>query len=962
MAFSAWETVVDSASEFLRVLQHERSLSTAHRVLRLRLAHAAGLRGGHPDTHPDTHLATHLADILLPQRITGVESICGGIEYRVACVASDPALPLKELIALPAEVQVVLDRGGLRSICGIVVEARSGDSDGGLATYQLVLRDALSIMEKRVNSRIFRQMNELDIVRVLFDEWRHANTTLAGAFEYEFDPLLEAERYPRREQTMQYNESDAAFVRRLLRRRGISWLVRAGRSRASSIDAAHDRIPAHTLVLFADAANLPENAAGTVRYHRDDATEQRDTITSWGGVRSLQPGSTTRHSWDYKNPGGAHFMAATTRTGSDQGGWGSGFAASLDDYLVEVPHAGNDFEDHWRLGQLRMQRHEFEAKCFQGEGTVRDFCAGQYFTLAGHPEIDTHPVAERQFVITELHASVCNNLPGDLSARIERLLANNGWQLPGAAQSGGSGAETTARVQVRFTAVRRGVPFVPAFDPRVDLPHPQLQSAIVVGPENEEVHCDALGRVKIRFPGMRPADHGHANGAGVSGAPADSAWVRVASNWAGNGPGSHQQCGALGLPRVGTEVLVAFLGGDPDRPIVLSQLFNSRAAPPALSPDGELPGNRYLAGLRSREVGGQRANQLRFDDTRGEISAQLASDHGASQLNLGWLTRPRANGAAEPRGEGAELRSERAVAIRGREGVLVSAEAAPAGEGELLARSGLLGLAALMQSVADEMAKLAEQHAGDEASSARLAELVDKLKGWDAGTNVAPGGAGNPAGSPGAAPLVAVTAPAGIVLASQDSVALGSEKKVDVVSGGDAGISAGRNVFVRAARSISAFAHALGIKLVAGRGNVEIEAHQGKVEIKSSGRISLISSEAIHIEAPLVRIVSKGAQTEWADGTITQQSAGPHIFKATEIKRAGAGGGSPQTLDFAASKIRTDERLVLRHLQTREPIPNQRYIAHLEDGSAIDGISDEDGRTALVQSATLGPVRFELLA
>ncbi|MDB5792909.1 MAG: type secretion protein [Massilia sp.] len=944
---------MDSASEFLRVLQHERSLSTAHRVLRLRLAHAEGLLDG----HLDGHFNAHFNDILLPQRITGRESVCGGIEYRVACVASDPTLPLKELIALPAEVQVVLDRGGLRSICGIVTEARSGDSDGGLATYQLVLRDALSIMEKRVNSRIFRQMNEIDIVQVLFDEWRHANTTLAGAFEYELDPLLDVDRYPRREQTMQYNESDAAFVRRLLRRRGISWLVRAGRSRTSAVDAAHDRIPAHTLVLFADGANLPENGAGTVRYHRDDATEQRDTITSWGGARSLQPGSTTRHSWDYKNPGGAHFMAATTRAGSDQGGWGSGFAASLDDYLIEAPHAGNDFEDGWRLGQLRMHRHEFEAKCFHGEGSVRDFCAGQYFTLAGHPEIDTHPVAERQFVITELQASVCNNLPGDLSARIDRLLARNGWHLPAAVQAGGPAGSKAPRVHVSFTAVRRGLPFVPAFDPRVDLPHPQLQSAIVVGPENEEVHCDALGRVKIRFPGMRPADHGHANGAGVSGAPADSAWVRVASNWAGNGPGSHQQCGALGLPRVGTEVLVAFLGGDPDRPIVLSQLFNSRAAPPALSPDGELPGNRYLAGLRSREVGGQRGNQLRFDDTRGEISAQLASDHGASQLNLGWLTRPRANGAAEPRGEGAELRSERAVAIRGREGVLVTAEASSAAEGPQLARSGLIGLAALMQSVADEMAKLAAQHAGDEASSARMAELVDKLKAWDAGSNVAPGAAG----AAGAAPMVAVTAPAGIVLASQDNVALGSEKKVDVVSGGDAEISAGRNVFVRAARSISAFAHALGIKLVAGRGNVAIEAHQGNIEIKASGRISLVSSEAIHIEAPLVRIVSKGAQTEWADGTITQQSAAEHVVKASAVKRSGAGGGTPATLDFAASNIRTDERLVLRHLQTREPIPNQRYIAHLEDGSTIDGVSEEDGRTALVQGATLGPVRFELL-
>ena len=933
MALSAGETNLDSASAFLRVLRHEQSLSTAHRALRLRLAHAEGLQ----------------SDVLLPQQIVGTESICGGVDYRVACVAGDPALPLKSFIALPAEIQIVTDRGALRSVCGIVTEARAGDSDGGLTTYQLVLRDALSIMEKRVNSRIFRNQNELAIVQVLFDEWRHANAVLAGAFEYELDPLLDVAAYPAREQTMQYNESDAAFVRRLLRRRGISWCVRPGRSRGSAVEPGEDRIPAHTLVLFADAAKLPANRAGTVRYHRDDATEERDTITAWSAARSLQPGAASRHSWDYKHPGGGRFMDAGARAEFDQGGHGNALAASLDDYLVEAPHAGNDVDDHARLGQLRIARHGFEAKCFLGEGTVRDFCAGEYFTLAEHPEIDGHPEAERAFLITELHASVRNNLPGDMSERIERLLARSGWPLPPAPAGGDP-------VRVRFTAVRRGVPLVPAFDERTDLPHPQLQSALVVGPAGEEVHCDSLGRVKIRFPGMRASDHAHAHGAGASGSPLDSAWVRVASNWAGNGPGSHQQCGTLGLPRVGSEVLVAFLGGDPDKPIVLAQLFNGQALPPALSPNGELPGNRYLSGLRSREVNGQRGSQLRFDDTRGEIGVQLASDHGASELNLGWLSQPRANGEGRPRGEGAELRSEQAVAIRGRKGVLVSAEAAPGEGGVQLSRGGLVGLAELMQSVADEMARLAEHHAGDEQCSGRLAELADKLKGWDVGSNVAPG-----SDASGAAPIVAVTAPAGLVLASQEAVALGSEKKVDVVSGADAQVSAGRNIFLRAARGISAFAQALGIKLVAAGGDLTLEARQGGVQVRSAKRISLISSEAIHIEAPLVRIVSEGAQTEWATGTITQQGSGKHSVKASAIVHGGPGGGTPTALDFSKSNIRSDERVVLRDLNTRDPVPLQRYVAHLEDGSTIAGVSDEAGRTDVVQSATLGQVRFQFI-
>jgi type VI secretion system secreted protein VgrG len=936
---------VESASEFLRVLQHESSLSTAHRPLRLRLAHSEQLSD----------------DVLLPQRIVGTEAICGGIEYRVACIASSPRLPLKELIALPAEIQIVTDRGQLRSICGIVTEARAGDCDGALATYQLVVRDAMAIMEKRVNSRIFRYRNELEIVQVLFDEWRHSNAVLAGAFEYELDPLFDMRQFPPREQAMQHNESDAAFVRRLLKRRGVSWYFRPGRSRNTAVDPVHDRVPSHTLVLFNDPNSLPQNAAGTVRYHRDHATEKRDTVTSWTAARKLQPGTATRHSWDYKNPLGAHFMTASARGTADQGSNGNQLAASLDDYLVEMPHSGNDVDDHLRLGHVRMNRHEFESKCFHGQGGVRDFRAGEYFTLAGHPEIDTHPPAERDFVITELHVVVQNNLPKDLSDRAERLLANNRWSegMPAAFPAAGEPGESQMRTHVSFTAVRRGVPIVPDFDPRTDLPPTQLQSAIVVGPPNEEVHCDALGRVKIRFPGMRAQDHKHAHGAGASDSPADSAWVRVASNWAGSGPGSQAQCGTLGLPRVGTEVLVAFLGGDPDKPIILSQLFNQRGAPPALSRQGELPGNRYLSGARSREIGGQRGNQLRFDDTRGQISAQLASEHASSELNLGWLTHPKANGSGAPRGEGAELRSDKAVAVRGAQGVLISAEASNEAEGTQLERAGLVGLAQVMQGVLDELSRLAIEHSEDEEAKPRLAELVDKLKRWHEGSNV--DGAAGGAAPKGGQPIVAAAAPAGIVIASQDNVAVGAETKVDIICAADTELSAGRNIFLRAARSISIFAYELGLKLVAGRGNVVVQTHQGNVEIRSSGRISLIAAEGIDLQAPSVKVVSQGAQTDWDGGSITQQSAGKHVVKAASFEHVDGGDGAPVGLRLPRSQLETDERVVVIDRQTGLPAKGRRYVARHEDGTSIEGVTDDEGRTSVLQSYAMGDIEFRLL-
>lgn len=928
---------MDRARDLLRHLLHGQSWSTENRQLRLRSA--AGPLGD-------------LKDVLLPLHVTGSEAICGGIEYHVACVAATGLL-LQDLIALPVEIQFVTDRGHLRSVCGLVDEAYAGDSDGGLGAYRLVVRDTLAVMEKRISSRVFRFQNELEIVQILFDEWRRGSAALADAFEYELDPMLDMAQFPPREQTMQYNESDAAFVRRLLKRRGIAWSFRPGRSRTSAHDRAHDSGPAHTLMLFQDAAGLRQNMAGTVRYHREDATDGRDVITHWTEQRRLQSGQVTRHSWNYKNPRAAPLMTVTARSGVDQGSYGNGLAATLDDFFVDVPHVGNDVEDHQRLGQLRMSRYEFESKCFHGEGCVRDFCAGEYFTLQGHPDMAALPQSEREYVITELKLEARNNLPSDFTTYAERLF---GGGLANGLTAGRYSGEVNrpGLVHVRFTAVQRGVPIVPAFDPRVDLPHPQLQSAIVVGPPNEEVHCDALGRVKIRFPGMREADHRHAHGAGASDTQGDSAWVRVASDWAGNGYSAQQHSGTLTLPRVGTEVLVAFLGGDPDRPVITSQVFNQHALPPAFSGAGSLPGNRYLSGTRTREIQGQRGNQLHFDDTHGQIGAQLASDHGASQLNLGWMTRPRVDGKAEPRGEGAELRSDEAVAIRGGKGVLITAEASHA-EGAQLGRAGLVGLADVLRSVVEEMGRQAEHHAGDETTWS-VEEMADRLRHWHYGSNLAAGAAD------GGGPIVAVTAPAGMVLASPDSVVLGSEKKVTVASAGDAEVGAGRNIFVRAARGISAFAHALGIKLVAASGNVTVQTNNGDIEIKSAGRISLVAAKGIDLQAPEVKVVAQGAQADFGGDSVSLQCAGKQVEKAAQYLRLEPGVGTPAALNLPSTKVRTDERLVLREEQTDEPVRNQPYLAHLHDGSTVEGTTDEQGRTSLALSDAIGGIRFELLS
>jgi len=841
------------APDLSSLLQYESGLTADNRPIRLRLF-------GQDKQN---------SNILLPQSIHGTETVCGGFKYQIDCVASSCRLPLKEFIGLPATLEFVTDRGRLRQVSGVIAQASSGESDGAISSYRVILCDVMTIMDQRVNTRVFRRLSWPQIVVVVLKEWLQIYSAQAGAFDYEFADGFRLENYPEREQTIQFNESDAAFVRRLLGRSGIAWFFRPGSSRVLQQNGqASESTPAHTLVLFDAHSTLARNDAGVVRYHRDDATEERDSVTRWGAVRKFQAGNASVFSWDYKQPGNVPVMVTEVPGKIDQGRSGNPLACAVQEYIVESPHVATDSDQLYRHGLLRMQRKELDSKCFIGEGTVRDFRVGEYFTIMNHPEIDGHPVGERDFVITALGVRARNNLPRSLEERVQRLFACNGWE----AKQGEPVEDWSANpFQMRFEAVRRAIPIVPAFDPRIDLRDPGLQIALVVGEQNEVVHCDEYGRVKIRFPATRPADHQHAGGAGASATDTDSAWVRVASQWAGTGD-SH--CGNLTLPRVGTEVLVAFIGGDPDKPIIISQLYNARALPPPLSKNANLPTSRFLSGMRSQEIQGWRANQLRFDDTPREISAQLASDDGASQLNLGWLTHPRGE-RRQPRGEGAELRSDHAVAIRGAKGVLITAAGSAKAEGNQLDRAELTGLADGLRDIADQLAKLAETHSKDTGNGPLLGQLVDKLRHLERGTNVGEGGAGG-------APIVAVSGPAGIVMATAESLALGAEKNIDLITAADTHLAAGGRTSVRAAMGLSAFANDGGIKHVAARGDVHTEAQDGVINLIAQKVMEISNTDWVNIKARKgVRIYGGGSELKIsAEGIVGNTTGNSHMYAA----------------------------------------------------------------------------------
>ncbi|MGX9217449.1 type VI secretion system Vgr family protein [Massilia varians] len=884
---------------FLNVPGLPLELTQSHRPIRLRLLHPQSI----------------LDDVLLVKHVSGRETLCSGIEYRLLCVSTQAGLPLKEFIALPAEFQFVTDRGGLRSVCGIVAQACSGQSDGGLATYQLVVRDALALMERRTNTRVFRAMNEVDISIAVIREWRSINPVLAKAFDVDTAGITGV--YSAREFTMQHNESDAAFLRRLWKRQGIAWGFRPGQAS----EPHSPGMASHTLVLFDTPQSLQQNAAGTVRFHRDAATETRDGVINWSAVRNLAPGSVARQSWDHKQ---GRMMSTQWPTNLRQGEYGDQFAFSLDDYQIDAPHLGDDDSDYRRLGELRMQRHEYDAKCFYGESGVRDLCAGQWFRLEGHPDIDTHADDEREFVLTDLSLVAENNLPKDVEERTRRLFAANAWQLDSVDGTlAQASAERDVKYTNRFTCVRRGIPIVPAYDMSADLPRVRLQSALVVGPPGEEVHCDALGRIKLRFPGTREQDH--QDGAGASNTDRDSAWVRVASHWAGD------QWGAITLPRVGDEVLVDFLGGDPDKPIVIGRVFGGRTPPPTFSHAGDLPGNRFLAGIKSKEVQGMRCNQLRLDDTPGQISAQLASEHGHSQLNLGWLTHPRKEGEGEARGEGAELRSDHSVVLRAARLMLLTTQAMLGASGKQLEREPLLALLEGSEGLLKELGEFAVQHQAMPVDLVSHRQLAQDLQG-----------AGN--AEQGSAPLIAQYAAGGFVSGTPESIVSYSGRQHTIAAQQHIQAVAGQRFNIQAGKGMSLFAHADGMKHIARAGKLELQAQQDSIGIAADRDIRITASkgEIVIAAKTSLTLLCGGAYIKIADGKIEQGCAGDFTVKAGMHKWDGPAQQEAQLPFFPAADHSNWLKLDLDGYQGTA-MAGVPYTLHFADGQTKDGTLDGSG-------------------
>ena len=359
--------------------------------------------------------------------------------------------------------------------------------------------------------------------------------------------------------------------------------------------------------------------------------------------------------------------------------------------------------------------------------------------------------------------------------------------------------------------------------------------------------------------------------------------------------------------------MVDFIEGDIDRPVITGVLYNGSHPTPDFSGAGALPANKTLSGIKSKEHQGGQYNELLFDDTPGEVRAKLSSEPGKTQLNQGFLTQPRSNGKAEPRGDGFELRTDNHGAIRAGHGLLLSTEAQNGASGKQLAReqaqSQLDAALALSQSLgdtasgqqADTMETGPEEIGPDNAKAAKKTEghlqhQAAALKAWEAGSNTDKDGKTATSRSTTADYSVRPGRHRQPEPAKPDR---GRRHQSDLVAQRDSNQTSGRRWIHNVGQHISLFVAGvkdqIALKLIAAKGKVQVQAQSDNIEVTGDQdvKITAIKGQQLWNGKKEILLTSGGAYVRIKDGKIELHAPGTVSFKGGRHDWSGPASMSP---------------------------------------------------------------------
>ncbi len=731
---------------------------------------------------------------------------------------------------------------GLREISGLITAARYVGEESRHALYELTLRPWLHLATLTTDCKVFQDKTPVEVIEAVLADYPFASTKR----------LIET--YSQRDYTVQYNETDFEFISRLMQ----EWSINFHFEHSGGVHRLIWNDHNGAFQVTQGDQDKGASAYHSIPFYPLGHKIDREYIHGFSPVDSITSGSYASREYDYTRPRatlGAD-AAAPRKTGHAAQAvylW-RGDKAGLGGSDYSQPNRGadkaaNQTEPQGRhLARSRMQSLRQQALRASGVGHVRGIVPGCTFSLSEHPQAKANVeyiVLDTRFVIENVNEETQRNTTA--LADTQRLAGQ--W-----------------RVQVNFEVQ----PTTEALRPAATQRKPKTggpETALVVGPgadtAESNIYTDSLGRIKLQFPWDR---YGQKN-------QNSSCWVRVSAEFAGN------QLGAMHIPRIGQEVVVSFLGGDPDLPLVTGRGFNAVNMPP-----WSLPAQQALSGFRSRELipgGGNsaagRSNHLILDDTEQRIQVQLKSDHQHSQLSLGHITRIEDNaGRKEARGEGFELRTDGHGVLRAKDGLLISTEARNSAQGHAKDMGETINRLCQAQDQHDALGDLAKQHQAQDATDQN--QVAKALKEQNAAIQ---GQGGEDGKFPElAGPHIVIASPAGIESTTPGSTHQHSGKHHAITTGSHTSISTAKSLLASVKGAVRMFAYKDGIKLVSAKDDTEIQALKTSVNLLAKMDITMTANRITLTAKESVTINGGGSYTVWNAVAIRSGTTGPHVAHA----------------------------------------------------------------------------------
>lgn len=954
--------------------------------------------------------------VLVPERVQVDEGIGpdtalpGGLRIELTALAADARIELKRLIGQPVLLELMLADGSWRPWHAHVAEFGLMGADGGLARYRLLLQPWLALLAHRQDSWVFQHMSVPEIIdEVLGDHMGQGALMPSWRWALE-DPAS----WPQRSLCIQYQESDRAFIERLMREEGlIAWFEHQGQ-------ADEPGLGAHTLVLADHNGALASNAQALVRFTGGGLGLSEDSLTGW---RREARSRTQRLAWasgDHRSRGFRPVEQRSNREGGHPG--------EVEDVpgAYAYPHSTHGE----RMALRQMQAIEASGAQVHASGPWRQAACGTHFTLSGHPQHSGLDPQRDRFAVLRASHRMRNNLWADALAQLTPPTGDQGRVAnPVSNDSEEPLHHCELLVQPLALPVRPPLSHQvaeaaqsghAAAPPPLLKPRPTIhgtQTAIVVGAG--PVHTDRDHRIKLQFHWQRGASGSvrEPHPTGGSNAPASDAsgsWVRVAQSVAG------ANWGANFVPRVGQEVLVNFIGGDIDRPVVIGAAYNGRGQPDAQgnqvaaggagatgSAPAWFPGTQggpmehahpaALSGHKSQELatsasGTGGANQLVLDDSPGQGRIELASSSTHSRLQLGHLRQQQDNQLLAPRGHGLDLGTTAHGALRAGAGLLLSTHARGAQAAQMDAAepqqqlaTGRELLRTLTDSAVQHQATLAGQLAELPSDAALNATddslgITQTLGGSEGGAQEIGGGLGTvPAWG---RPDLLLASPAGIAAHTPTDFIAISGTTTSLTAGHDIAHLAQGHHALAAKDGLVLYTYGqatdpakpnqeTGLKLHAASGSVNLQAQASAANLAADQAIEVASTQAmVRIAAPTHVLLAAAGAAIKLDGNITLTAPGGVYLRASMKELTGGAIASAPSLALPSPaglnepqqySARVNVAGLVGATTERGVIDRMRYKAYDNEGNPLaTGLIDAQGSTHLVFVATADPIKVAI--